>query len=174
MLSQIEAYKFCPLCGGEFEKVDNELLNCKNCKKPFYISPKPCSAAVILNNDNELMLVRRAYDPRKGYWDVPGGFVSLDESIEDSVIREIEEEVGLKLKNLNFLFSYSDRYIYKEINYYCLVSLFLAEVESGEIKAADDVSEVKFFSLDNLPMEDIAFDELKKALGKIRELVKRN
>jgi ADP-ribose pyrophosphatase YjhB (NUDIX family) len=50
-------------------------LACANCSLSYYLNPKPCTAVILVNDKGEYLLVERAVDPVKGYWDLPGGFV---------------------------------------------------------------------------------------------------
>ena len=108
-------YKYCPKCAGELhEEIPEALFVCTQCMFHFYFSPKPCNA-VILEKGDQILLVRRKYDPQKGFWDLPGGFVDPFESIEESATREIKEELGLDIPATNFryLISTPDRYEYE-------------------------------------------------------------
>ncbi len=75
-------FKFCPKCGGEVEQKGKNLLVCKSCGFNFYQNPKLCNAVILENPAGEVLLVKRFMEPRKGFWDLPGGFVDLDETIE--------------------------------------------------------------------------------------------
>ncbi len=60
---------------------------------------RPFAAVSIVITQNEnVLLMKRAYDPKAGFYSIPGGLVELGERIEDSAIREAEEETGLKVK----------------------------------------------------------------------------
>jgi NADH pyrophosphatase NudC (nudix superfamily) len=100
-------YKFCPKCGGNLVFQKENCLICRNCKFHFYINPLPCNAAIIENEKGEIMLVERKVDPKKGFWDWPGGFINPGESLEDSLKREIKEE--LNVENNVYLFVTSKR-----------------------------------------------------------------
>ena len=116
------------------------------------------------------MLTKRALAPKKGYWDLPGGFIEFDESAEEAAHREIKEELGIKLGALHYLGSYPDRYYYKGINYHTLAFEFYGTIKTQEFHPADDVSEVKFFALDKLPTDKFCSPRVARVLEDYRKL----
>ncbi|MEA2056792.1 MAG: NUDIX domain-containing protein [Patescibacteria group bacterium] len=101
----------------------------------------------------------QAIEPFKNYWDLPGGFVEVGESSIEACQRELKEEADIKIKVTNYVGSYPDCYQ----DYPTLVMGFVAKIEQGKIKAADDVSEFKWFPLDNLP-KNIAFASINQII----------
>jgi ADP-ribose pyrophosphatase YjhB (NUDIX family) len=110
-----------------------------------------------VNDKLELLMIRRARDPQKGWWALIGGYLEWDESIEQCAIREVEEEVGIKEKHAQFLKYYDgldrDKDGRQNIDF-----CFLVRVHSDEFTYnKEEVLEAKWVSLTNLP-ENIAFD----------------
>lgn len=101
--------------------------------------------ALILRR-NSILLVERARDPLKGHWSLPGGLVETGESLAHAVEREIQEETGLSVKPLR-IFEIFERILRDSSGrpeyHYVLVD-YLCKVVSGELRAADDVSQVKW------------------------------
>src|SRR5258708_1836973 len=90
-------YRFCPYDGGELAVHPSKERGrpyCPNCDFVDYNNPAPCVAILILRT-GDVLLARRALDPSKGKWDIPGGFVDAGESAEQTVEREALEETGL-------------------------------------------------------------------------------
>lgn len=93
-------YKFCPTCRWELKrkKIDGQnLLHCSNCGFIFWNNPKPV-ASVLIHQNNKVLLLRRARQPLRGYWCLPGGYINYDETPEQAACREVQEEIGLELK----------------------------------------------------------------------------
>jgi len=157
--------KYCPNCKAKI-KLSNRLIDCTKCGFRFYLNPVPTNGLIVQNEKGEILLVRRKHKPKKGFWDVPGGFVDFGETLEESIIREIKEELGVKVKDLCYLTSTPDRYLYKAINYQTICFFFTGKVNSKVLKAKDDITEIKFFPQNNIPYGRIAFSGGKKAIKK--------
>jgi ADP-ribose pyrophosphatase YjhB (NUDIX family) len=148
--------KYCPHCGSELEMKYAEGRDrkvCKECKSIYYINPLPAATSLVLNDKNQLLLGKRGIEPAKGQWCLPGGFVEIDESMEAAALRELKEETGLTGKPLSFVGC-----TYQKSNFYGGVIIFGYSVEiiQGEMKAGDDMEDLKYYDLDNLP--PVAFD----------------
>ena len=164
IINEIE-FSFCPVCGSNLEKVPPKLLKCKKCDIDLYINARPCNAVIITDDEGRIMLTKRKFDPGAGLWDLPGGFIDIEESAEDSVRREMQEELGIKVKNIKYLCSGSDRYLFKGINYYTLGFVFTAEIDGGKLAPHDDVESYKFFAKEEIPWDSLAFPVLKETLN---------
>lgn len=107
----------------------------------------------IIVRDDQILLIKRGVEPFKGYWALPGGYVSWDETISDAVKREVLEELGLKVISVKEIGIYSNPNRHPK---QCIDVLHCVEVE-GEPKASDDAAGFQYFPLDGLP-EQLAFD----------------
>ena len=109
----LSLFKFCPRCGSNEFKVNNEeSKKCAQCGFVYYFNSAAAIVAVIENANNEILVSRRAKDPAKGTLDLPGGFSSMHETIEETVRREIFEETRLEIDSLQFMFSLPNIYEY--------------------------------------------------------------
>ncbi len=101
-----------------------------------------------------LVLVRRKNEPFKGKYALPGGIVEYGEKVEEAVLREAEEETGLKcrVEKLVGVYSDPDRDPRGHFVSVCFILLPLG----GELKAGSDAADVKVFKLEELP--ELAFD----------------
>ena len=122
----------------------------------------------VLIKGDKILLIRRKNEPFNGRWALPGGFVEYGETVEEAVLREFEEEVGLKarIKKLLGVYSKPDRDPRGQV--ISIVFLLYAE---GEAKAGDDAADARFFPLDNLP--PLAFDQEEIIIDAIHAM-KRN
>lgn len=157
-------YKYCPRCRNKLTKKQKNLYICNNCDLHIYENPRPTTAVIFENEKGEIFLIKRKKAPKKGYWDAPGGFVDLEESLEDSVRREIKEELDIELKKFKYIGSYYGRYLYKGINYHTLCFAFIAKMQVMKVRTSNEISEMKFFKKQEIPFDRIAFVEVKNAL----------
>ena len=129
-----------------------------------YEFPRPaltvdCVVFGLDDEDLKVLLIERGLDPFKGSWALPGGFVRVDESLDDAARRELEEETGLKKVFLEQLYTIGDlerdpRERVVTVAYFALVRL-----QSHRVKAATDANRALWFAVDDLPT--LAFDHQK-------------
>ncbi|MFB0534266.1 MAG: NUDIX domain-containing protein [Anaerolineae bacterium] len=154
---------FCPRCGGSLIQryvEGRERQVCSRCGRIHYKNAKPCACALVIQ-DGRVLLVRRAIEPFYGYWDIPGGFLEADEHPAAGVVREMEEETGLRIRLTALLGIYVDTYGAEDE--YTLNIHYLAEVVSGEPHPASDALELAWFAPHELP-SDLAFRSDYQAL----------
>jgi len=124
-------------------------------------------------DDLKVMLIERSLKPYQGQWALPGGFVHVDETLDDAARRELQEETGLKDIFLEQLFTFGElerdpRERVVTVAYYALVNL-----EGHDVQASTDASNAAWFSLSELP--ELAFDHatiLKAAYERLRGKVR--
>ncbi len=166
-MSRLSGWKWCPLCRAGLvlslpEGDDKERLCCKSCGLIIYDNPAPCACAIVLKS-GKVMLTRRAVEPSRGLWDLPGGYIEVGESPEETLARELLEETGLEIAITGLLGFFIDTYgdggtDTLNITYEC-------EVISGSEAPGSDVEEIRWFDPDNLPAdEELAFRNTKEAL----------
>ncbi len=105
----------------------------------------------------KIVLVKRKNPPFRGYYALPGGIVEYGENVENAVLREVEEETGLKGKVHSLVGVYSDPE--RDPRGHFISICFIVLPESGEIRAGSDAENVALFSLDSIP--PLAFDHRK-------------
>lgn len=159
-----EVFKFCPRCQADLVFADNN-VKCAKCGLVHYINPIPCNAVIITNDKAEILLVERKTEPFAGKWDLPGGFISLGENLEESMRREAREELCIELEDLKYFQSSHDKYLYRGVCDFTIGFIFTAKiVKGGEICASDDAKSYRFFKKTELPWDDIAFFSIRNAL----------
>lgn len=158
-----QVFKFCPKCGSRhFAPQNDNSLQCEACGFRFYYNAASSVAAIILDDEGRLLLTRRAIDPCKGTLDLPGGFVSVDESSEEALAREIKEELGADVLEYRYVRSYPNRYEYSGLTVFTNDAAFMCTLRDySVIKPADDVCGVEWFYLQDVKLEDIGIKSIR-------------
>jgi ADP-ribose pyrophosphatase YjhB (NUDIX family) len=168
------SFNFCPNCGIKLAASPEPFAPqaCANCGVMHFHNSKPCAGALIVK-DGKVLLVKRAVEPFKNYWDIPGGFLEAGEHPRDGMLREVREELGVEVRVKALLGVYMDRYHTYGEEIFTLNHYYVVEPISGELRAADDVSEWKWFELDALP-DRIAFEHERAVLGDLQKKITSN
>ena len=121
------------------------------------------------DNDLQVLLVKRKHPPFEGMWAIPGGFVGIDESLEEAALRELEEETGVRDVYLEQLYTFGDPD--RDPRGRVITVAYFAVVPADAIRprAGDDASEARWWSIYDLP--PLAFDHadiLAYALQRLR------
>lgn len=111
--------------------------------------------ALAINQENQVLLILRKYEPMKDYWAIPGGYLDWNETTEECAVRELNEETGLNGKITKLFNVYSQTDIDHDGRQN--VAIFYLVSATGEIKPGDDAIEAKWFDIQKLP-EKIAFN----------------
>ena len=166
------SFRFCPLCGARLKinKIHGQSeLFCPKCNFVFWLNSKPTASGLLVKN-KKVLLVKRGIQPHKGWWDVPGGFLDFHEKPEIGLVRELKEELNIKVSNPKFLGIYLGKYFsnppQSTFNLYYVVTKW-----TGELRPADDVVKYKWCSINQLP-KDIAFENNRLALKDLKKLLK--
>jgi len=158
---------YCHVCGNRLTKKlmeDYERLFCPQCQYPVYENPIPATAAVVFNENHEVLLVKRTVEPKTGQWCLPGGFVEMGESPEDGCLRELKEETGLEGEIHRWagnVLSSSPVYQWVIVMGYSIKNV------RGRLTAGDDCSEAVFYNLETMP--PIAFSSHRQILKNVLE-----
>ncbi|TWU65570.1 GDP-mannose mannosyl hydrolase [Crateriforma conspicua] len=107
-----EAFRFCPRCGNPSSEIGKIPFQCEKCGMACYFGPVAAVGALITDHQNRLLLVRRARNPGRGKWGLPGGFVDRDETVEQALDREVCEETGLVVTSCRLLMTRPNQYVY--------------------------------------------------------------
>lgn len=109
--------------------------------------------------DLQVLLVKRRSWPYEGMWAIPGGFVNINESLEDAAKRELQEETGVQNVYLEQLYTFGDPKRDPRTHVITVVYFALLDAQQLSVKAADDAVDVGWFSVYQLP--PLAFDHDK-------------
>lgn len=112
---------------------------------------------IIIPTSEGVVLIKRAREPYKGKWALPGGFVRYGERVEEAAVREAEEETGLKVRLKRLVGVYSDPN--RDPRGHLVSICFLAERVGGELSTSEEAMEVRAF--EKIPWQELAFDHAK-------------
>ena len=160
-------FRHCPRCGSDaFAPHDGKSMRCTACGFTYYYNPAAATAALILNDRNELLVCRRAHDPARGTLDLPGGFCDVGETAEEGVAREVTEETGLRVVRADYLFSLPNRYVFSGFVVATVDLFFRCRVAADDApaEAHDDASELLWVPLRALRPEAFGLESIRKGI----------
>lgn len=160
--------KFCSQCGSDqlaFKqpKGDNRpRFICDSCDTIHYSNPNIVTGCLPIWED-KVLLCKRAIEPRKGYWNVPAGYMENGETVEAGAQREVWEEAEAKVNILGVLVLYS----IPQINQVYIH--FLGELQNLNYGVGEESLEVQLFAEEDIPWKDMAFPSSVFALKRYFE-----
>ncbi len=145
--------------------------------KYVYDWPRPmvaADAAVFGSFEGKvkLLLVNRKNEPFRGKWALPGGFVNMDEEVEDAVARELEEETGLAGVPLEQIYTFSKCGRDPRGRVFTVTFMGFLTKRRPQVRAGDDAAKASWFDIEKLP-KDMAFDHGEVTRFIIRKLKRR-
>lgn len=140
-----------------------------------YDYPRPAltvDAVVFRNRDGvrEVLLIKRKHYPFEGMWALPGGFVDMQETCEEAIVRELKEETDLSLSGLQQLNTFSAIGRDPRGRTVSVTFFGTAELANSSVKGGDDASEARWFPLNEMP--HLAFDHIEAVQMADRRLQK--
>lgn len=159
---------YCSVCGLDQISLSvpiNEDLPravCGNCGTIHYVNPKMVVGCIV-EYQGKILLAKRGIEPRKDFWNLPCGFLEMNENVEDGATREVYEETGITA-NIKYLQS-----VYNVVHSGQVYLIFFATTDKPEFKDSFETIESKFFDPDKIPWDDIAFSSNTFALKKFLE-----
>ena len=159
-------YRFCPQCGKENPSAGDVPFRCAACGFANFFGPVAAVGGLIVNDAEQLLLVRRARDPGKGKWGLPGGFVDRGESIEQALIREIEEETQLRVTQHDYLTSHPNTYCYHGVIASVVDLFYVCRVDSSRSLrlAPDELEHFEWSCPTAKHLDNMAFHSNRVAL----------
>ena len=153
---------FCSQCGNALVRLtppdDNRERDvCNNCGAVHYRNPLVVVGTVPIRGD-QVLLCRRAIEPRYDTWTLPAGFMELSETTSQGALRETDEEAGADI-TLGKLFTVLDVPRVSQVHMY-----FLATVTSERLDPGPESLEAKFFKLDDIPWDELSFRTVSHTL----------
>ena len=166
----LNTQKYCSDCGEvviiKFAEGRDRIV-CEHCCTIHYTNPK-LVVGVLAVWENKVLLCRRAIEPRKGYWNLPAGYLEDYEKAEDGAIRETWEEAGTEIE-IEKVFT-----VYNLPQANQVYIHFLAKLKDGIIRNGEESIESALFAEDEIPWKEMAFTSSSFALRKFFEDRKSN
>ena len=166
----LDGWRYCPRCAAPLTTAVGR-VECAACGFVAYANSAPTASALCVDDDGRLLLVRRAVEPFRGRWDIPGGFLEEHEHPKDALRRELVEETGLEIDPVAFFGVWIDWYgdegpgVQSTLNLY-----WTARVVRGDPRPADDVDELRWFAPDELPAAtELAFTNTRSVVEAWRD-----
>ncbi len=141
---------------------DHDRLVCDHCGHIQYVNPKIVVGSVVYDTD-QILLCRRAIEPRLGYWTMPAGYMELHETTEAAAKREAMEEACATIEIDALLAVYSVQRISQ------VQIIYRARLADPAIGAGPESLEVRLFDWDDIPWTELAFPTVVWALRQFKE-----
>jgi 8-oxo-dGTP diphosphatase len=153
--------RYCPRCGSNLTtQLHTGKLRptCPHCDWVYFPDPK-VAVAVLIRKENLVLLVQRTYDPQKGHWTLPSGFVDAGEDPIEAARRECLEETGLHIEGIQLI---DVLFSQEHPRGASILIVYRADAQSGQLTAGDDARRAAYFNIHHLP--PLAFASTYKLL----------
>jgi 8-oxo-dGTP diphosphatase len=146
----LDDVRFCPRCSSPVTVDHPRSMMCTSCDYVAFFNPKPVAAVIPVDADGNILLHRRGYEPGRGLWTFPGGFVDLGESVEDAARREVLEEflIDVELGPLVGVYTRAEDRV---------MLVVFRGTPKGTPQPTDEAPEIRAFAPDALPWDEMAF-----------------
>lgn len=154
---------YCPNCGSNAletripEGDHRPRQVCSNCNTIHYSNPLMVVGCLVVN-DGKVLLARRGIEPRKGFWNLPCGFMENDETTEVGALREVLEETGLSVE-IQHLHT-----VYSVVPANQVYIIYKAKATNTSYTLTPESTEISFFAPEDIPWDEIAFTANMHAL----------
>jgi NAD+ diphosphatase len=166
VMKTLTRFSYCPSCASSQIRVHQKnAIKCSSCGYVYYHN---CAASVaaIVEIDGKILLIKRAHDPQKGLFDLPGGFVDYNESLETAIAREIKEECGIDVCDLRYFRSFPNTYRYLDVTYFSADACFICRaVDAEKLTISEETSGFVLVDAGKIDESTIAFESVKRAIG---------
>jgi ADP-ribose pyrophosphatase YjhB (NUDIX family) len=147
---------FCTRCGGALRLGavpgdERERLACARCGHIAYVNPRLVVTTLPITDAGEIVLIRRGIEPGRGSWAQPGGFLEVDETVNQAAIRETWEETGLLVEPGEIVG------LYTRLEASVVTIVFEASIIGGTARPTPEATEVAAFAAEAIPWSEIAF-----------------
>lgn len=157
-------FNFCPNCGKQTIEFHINRLYCHSCQFTYFHNTAG-AVAVLIYCKEELLFTVRNKNPKKGFLDLSGGFIDYYESAEETVIREIKEELNLDFSNekIKYLTSIDNRYEYKNVKYHTIDLFFEVQLKEKPTTTLQqsEICDIRWIVSNNITIDKLAFESQK-------------
>ncbi len=139
-------FKYCAECGHKLEDIrcgDDDCKRCPSCMKIYGNSPFPVVEVLVVNENNEILLLKQDYIS-KTKWTVVSGYINDGETIEEAVVREVKEETGQTVKSCQYISSY-----YFPPKQLIMIG-FITYVNKSKFTESEEVNDIKWYTIDEV------------------------
>jgi ADP-ribose pyrophosphatase YjhB (NUDIX family) len=148
--------KHCVNCGaplqlGPIDGEERDRHSCPSCGHIAYLNPRLVVTTLPATDDGRLVLIRRGFEPGRGLWAQPGGFLEIDETVTEGAVRETLEETGLVVVPGRIVG------LYARLEAAVIVLAYEARIVGGERRISPEALEIREFAPDEIPWPEIAF-----------------
>jgi ADP-ribose pyrophosphatase YjhB (NUDIX family) len=159
----------CAQCGGRLSLgpvagEERDRLACVDCGHIAYVNPRLVVTTIPITDDGHVLLIRRGFEPGRGLWAQPGGFLEVDETLGEGAVRETLEETGLLVEPGEIVGLYS------RLEAAVVVVVFESRIAGGAARRTPEALEIRTFAPDAIPWDGIAF---KTTFWALRDWVAR-
>ena len=149
-------FNHCTVCGARLELgpvagEERHRLVCQSCGHIAYVNPRLVTTTIPVTERGEVILLRRGFEPGRGTWAQPGGFLEVDETPTEGAIRETLEETGLVVEPGEMLG------LYARLEAAVIVLAYEARIVGGAVRTSPEALEIQAFVPEAIPWDGIAF-----------------
>jgi NADH pyrophosphatase NudC (nudix superfamily) len=159
-------FNACPYCKStDITMPENRKFICGSCNKSYYHNAASAVAGII-QVGNEILLNVRKKEPAAGLYDLVGGFVDFEESMEQALTRETEEELGVTINQWRYFSSLPNTYEFDGVTYHTVDAVFFAilTTKPSITIQASEVSAALWTDINAIPFTQFGFDSLSNIL----------
>ncbi|PTN07421.1 NUDIX domain-containing protein [Mangrovibacterium marinum] len=168
-------FNYCPRCGSaDFVQSGDRSKTCNDCSFSYFFNASSAASALIFDEQGRLMLTRRAINPHLGKLDLPGGFVEWNESAEEAIARELHEELGAEIAQMEYIGSFPNQYEFSGLVVHTLDATFKIKLKNPDrLQPQDDISAIEFYHLNEIDLDEIPFESIKMTINRLKESVNK-
>jgi NAD+ diphosphatase len=150
-------FLYCPICGEELtEKIvgdEGAVKYCVTCNRPHFDGPASCVEVLVINEHNQILLLKQNYIS-KTHWGVVSGYVKKGDTLEETVMREVMEETGQHVEKMQYVESY-----YFKPNQLIMAG-FIAFVKTKPFTDSNEVDDIMWCEIKNVNQYIVRVDNM--------------